>query len=123
MDLKSLVWITLLKTMEFYNPGSGIKIRNQIVNLLSFPFSNFTKREWNFPRWFSNNVNINYHSVKLLRERIVNLQSGNEYLFQIQGCEIQKYNKRKIIVIALERNFTAHIHHTFFLMSPHRRDC
>jgi len=44
---------TLLKKMEFYNPGSGINIHFRIVNILSFPFSNFTKRELNFPKRFS----------------------------------------------------------------------
>ena len=29
---------------------------------------------------------FNFRLVKLLMERIVNLQSGNEYLFQIRGC-------------------------------------
>jgi len=42
-----------VKKMEFYNPGSGINIHFRIVNILSFPFSNFTKRELNFPKRFS----------------------------------------------------------------------
>ena len=42
-----------VKKMEFYNPGSGINIHFRIVNILSFPFNNFTKRELNFPKRFS----------------------------------------------------------------------
>jgi len=45
--------VTLLKKLEFYNPGSGINIHFRIVNILSFPFSNFTKRELNSPKRFS----------------------------------------------------------------------
>ena len=35
-------------------------------------------------------MNFNSAFVKLLRERIVNLQSGNEYLLQIRNCKIKK---------------------------------
>jgi len=48
----------------------------------------FTKRELNHRKQFLNNINFNSRLVKLLtvRERIVNLQSGNKYLFQIRDC-------------------------------------
>jgi len=47
-----LLLTTLLKKFEFYNLGSGINIHNRIVNVLSFPYSNFTKRELNFSKRF-----------------------------------------------------------------------
>jgi len=38
---------------------------------------------------------FNSRLVKLLRERIVNLQSGKNYLFQIRNCKIPKNKKRR----------------------------
>jgi len=35
-------------------------------------------------------MNINSRFVKFLRKKIVNLQSGEEYLFQIRECKIPK---------------------------------
>jgi len=72
--------------MEFYNAGSGINIHFRIVNILYFPFSNFTKRELKLMLFWNRFGKFNSRLVKLVRERIVNLQSGIEYLFQIRDC-------------------------------------
>ena len=44
--------------MELYNPGSGMNIHYRIVIFISFPVSNFTKQELNFPKQVLNNINF-----------------------------------------------------------------
>jgi len=79
---------TVKFVLEFYNLGSGIKSLLLDCKFAILSLSNFTKRELNFPKRFLNNINYKSRLVKLLREVVVNLQSGIEYLFQILDCEI-----------------------------------